>query len=234
MLSSKFAVVAGLATAAFAVAAGQTAEGASTAPCRPRAGQPILVSGGRQVVYASNGFAKPDVLCDRQTAKRQTLNEPPGTFVFPPPAIALSGSLSALAVYTFGMGLEDQVTDLSVDRLDDRSIPTTIYSARIVIGIQAGPKVAAVVLAPSGSVAWMACPATLSQADLYIDLRGGPRATCQRTGAHVYVFRHLASASSDKPERLADSKSIDPRSLSLTHGTVSWTQSGRRRQRNLP
>jgi hypothetical protein len=110
--------------------------------------------------------------------------------------------------------------------VNSRGVPRDAYSADVEVDGDSGSKISAVALAASGSVAWLACPPAPSPSGEFIDLRSGPRATCRRLGANVFVFRHFVGGP-DAPELLAHSRQIDPGSFHLTGAKLSWRQDGR-------
>ena len=88
-------------------------------------------------------------------------------------------------------------------------------------------RAAADTLAERRSGAWISCP------DLDERMNADPRPNCVRAGlSENSVF--AVAAGSTTPVELASGRTIDPRSVRLRAGRVSWVQDGVRRSAPLP
>jgi len=211
-----------------------------TGTCRSPAGDVVAINA--QVVAYELG--RPDsspgndalngrlIGCRRATGNKVQLSGSTfGEYWFDRPARAVKvrGSVIGFAaVLDAGYGSSFQTVISFVDMRRPRS--TVGVNATGLIGsldFALAPARAGRDLTARRSAAWIECP-DLDEVD-----NADPRPNCVRPGlSRNDVF--AVTAGSQTPVRLARGRTIDPLSVRLREGRVSWVQDGRRRSAALP
>jgi hypothetical protein len=189
--------------------AARPARGDSAAKCR-KPGRSIQLRGSQALVFTRRSL---EYACVYRTGRVISLdNRVSGTYAFPPPAIALAGTILAFAA-------DVESTDLSIETIvsvTDISKPGGQGAKVAAPAGQAGiAKVGSVKVNLRGSVAWIACPAPEGSRAV-----GDPRPTCLRPGADDEVWKY--EIGEQNSELLDSGVGIDPRSLRRHGGTISW------------
>jgi hypothetical protein len=188
-------------------------------PCPP-AGTVRVAANSKGVAYRTTRSRRL-VACLRATGHRTFLDLPPDVVVYPPPAIDLAGHYVAYALE--GTDDPEGEADTTIQMRDLRTshTPPQFAPDRGAVLATRRPnlydaKVGSLRAQPSGSVAWIACRTS----DNIREEWGEPRPTCVKPGAvdEVRVLR----AGRNRAETLAVGRGIDPRSLRLGDGRITW------------
>jgi hypothetical protein len=212
-------VAAGIAiTALLACAAGSTAGPAHRHGCAKRRSVTLILDHAVRVSRERHGDK---VMCSYLTGHREFLDDRGGgLYAYPPPAIAVAGSIVAYAY--------DDESDANLAPMTTVVVQDA-RSGRVVRGSDASypdehmAQVGSTVVNLRGSVAWIACP------DIYG--RGDPRPTCVRPGSPDVVYS--LPRGSREPTALDRNSHIDPRSLRRDGKVISWVDGGVRRSAPL-
>jgi hypothetical protein len=205
-----------LAVALSAVALAVLPSGAAGAArgCYPKGSKTVLqkdrvrVFERRRVTWA----------CSLTTGRRFELDNELA-LLFPQPAMAVSGTLLAYGLDV----LEATETYTTVSVVDTARVSDGDFA--VVAQSDEEPKqIGKVVLSPTGAAAYVAC-------ESYGPAPDPSECAGARRGHSVHVVPRGAKGT----DRVVDDKGrIDPRSLRLTGGRVSWRRDGRRRSVALP
>ena len=197
-------------------------------PACVRAGSVTVASNSKIRVFKRRRETRPrgtrvesTYACLRSTGKTIRLDRPRGDegYSYPPPALAVRGTQIAYAIdmvgdpVAGGDSTEVQVRDFG--SAPSRPLRLRQYSDE---------RVGSVRVSTRGGVTWIAC----QDDGLY---EGTPRPGCVRAGARDSVYKRDSSA--DHAVELDHGRSIDPRSLRLQAGTITWTSGGRTRSAPL-
>jgi hypothetical protein len=189
--------------------------GAEAAPC-PSHGAKIVLRKDSVVVY-TRGSAT--FSCSLVNGRRAELADDSLSFIYPPRVMAVRGTL--LAFVALDQEPDDIVATVSVI---DTSRVRDAYSDTVTGADIGYRKVGSLVLTARGSIAWVACPVARAQ-------RATPAPECVKPGRAAAVWSLARGAR--RPRLLDGSGRIDPRSLRLSGGLVSWVRDGRLRSAPL-
>lgn len=187
-----------------------------------------LVSNSKGRVYRSKRTRRV-FACLLSTGRRTLLDQPPDTVVYPPPAIDLTGYYVGYAIEGTDDPEGEEDTIMQVRDLRTSDTPAFFGDAYATSRTDFyDAKVGSVRIRPNGSMAWIACRTR----DNIPEEWGDPRPSCVRAGANDEV--RIMSAGESRPRTLQIGHAIDPRSLRLRDGRISWTSRGRTRSAPLP
>ena len=219
----------GAACACLLLAIAPAAAAPAGARCSPpRTVQLLANSKGRVYQYKRS---RTIVACLLTSGRRTMLDYPPDEVAYPLPAIDLTGYYVAYALEDNSdpNGRADtilQIRDLRTGATPLAFEPGGVYATGRPNRYDA--KVGSVRVRPNGSLAWIAC----RQRDNIREEWGDPRPSCVRPGGTDEV--RIISAGEPSATTLEVSRGIDPRSLRLKDGRISWKSHARIRAAPLP
>jgi hypothetical protein len=189
-------------------------------PARTR----VLVENHVALVFRYTTADEQTVACVRSTKEQIPLDSPIDRYeAFGPPAIDLAGPVLGYAIEQCderNCRTLVKVDDLRGDKRDD-AVGTVVRAS----SKRRRVKVGSLRVRRNGGVAWTTCP------DRSAAGQATQRPNCTGPGDAVRVVKLNAGART--PRELDHGRSIDPSSLRLSHGRVSWLDAGVRRHARL-
>jgi hypothetical protein len=203
--------------------------------CKPEGSSTVVVNDHVRVYRdrpdpAFGGEIGTMVACLRSNGLAAYLDAPDTDLAYRPPALRLNGPLVAVAVadnYSdgddeFEPGAGVYVWDLrklAPSRDEAGAIVNATYADRS----NANVRIGMIVLRANGSIAWTTCPGTGDNTDI----PNTPKPNCLEAGAKDKVWK--LDIGTKKSKLLDRGTAIDPRSLRLKSGHVTWLNGGARR-----
>jgi hypothetical protein len=170
--------------------------------------------------------------CERSDGRESLLvTQDDGSYWFPRPSVALAGSIVALAVNGGEPYLNSHVVVLNVAWHGPGADP---WFRRIDLHNVDWVRFGSVRVNGHSGVAWIQCPPVgLGDQDRG-EMPTSPRPNCVAPGRSVNsVYKVDSDGDPDTPVLLGRGRGIDPRSLALKAGRLSWTDRGQRRYSTL-
>jgi hypothetical protein len=135
------------------------------------------------------------------------------SFAYPPPGLRVAGSVVAYGIDVIGEFPSGDDTNVAVLDMAGNGAPP---SATGFDAYRAGAgHVGSVAVTPAGGVAWIACPPTSGRAE------GSARPNCVKPGRSGKRVFKVEAGTSDVV-KLDSGRAIDPRSIRVADGQVTW------------